>query len=301
MSASPSETGIRIGVNPIVWSNDDFHDLGGDIPLERCLSEARDAGYAGIELGHKFPRDPERLRPLLDERGLELVSGWHSTYLLERPLAEERVRFGEHADFLRAMGCSVAIVAECSRCTYTDPDAELRFPSAVGPLDEEAWSCLAAGLDELSDLARARGLRAAYHPHVGTVVQSRDEIYALMERTRSLELLADSGHLALAGADPVSVLRDHRDRVVHVHLKDVREDVARRVRGGDYSFSKAVREGVFTVPGDGGIDYRPVFELLAESAYTGWLVVEAEQDPTKAPPRRYAGTARDYLRRVAGL
>jgi len=292
---------IRVGVNPIVWSNDDFHDLGEDISLEQCLAEASAAGYAGIELGRKFPRDPERLQPLLAGSALQLVSGWHSLRLLDRPIAEERARFREHADFLHRMGCPVAIVAECSRCTYTDPAAKLLFPSASGALSEEEWWRLAAGVDELAGLARARGMRLAYHPHVGTVIQSREEIDALMERTRVTELLADSGHLALAGVDPVGVFRDWADRIAHVHLKNVREDVAARVRGGDYSFSRAVREGVFTVPGDGGIDYGPIFEVLGESGYSGWLVVEAEQDPVKAPPRAYAETARDYIRRATGL
>jgi len=292
---------MRIGVNPIVWSNDDFHDLGGDISLERCLAEARAAGYAGIELGHKFPREPERLQPLLRNSDLELVSGWHSLHLLDHSIAEERSRFRDHVDFLHRMDCSVVIVAECSRCTYTNPDAELCFPSANGALTEEEWWRLAAGLDELAEIARARGLRLAYHAHVGTVIQSRDEIDALMERTRITQLLADSGHLALAGVDPVSVFRDHWARLCHVHVKSVREDVAERVRGGDYSFSRAVREGVFTVPGDGGIDYGPIFELLADRGYSGWLVVEAEQDPEKAPPLRYAETARDYIRQATGF
>ncbi|MGH2570442.1 MAG: myo-inosose-2 dehydratase [bacterium] len=294
-------TAVRVGVNPIVWSNDDFHDLGGDIPLSQCLAEARAAGYAGIELGHKFPREPERLRPLLDDAALDLVSGWHSLRLLDQPIEEERVRFRAHADFLWHMGCSVVIVAECSRCTYTDPKLRLRFPSANGPLSEDEWSRLAAGLDELAEAALARDMAVAYHPHVGTVVQSREEIDRLMESTRSVGLLADSGHVALAGADPLAVFRDHADRIAHVHLKNVRADVARRVRDGDWSFSRAVREGVFTVPGDGGIDYQPIFGLLEEIGYSGWLVVEAEQDPAKATPSEYAETARRYIRRATGL
>jgi inosose dehydratase len=292
---------IRVGVNPIVWSNDDFLDLGGDIPLERCLAEASAAGYAGVELGHKFPRDPERLRSLLDDAGLELVSGWHSLHLLERPIEEERARFRAHAEFLRRMGSSVVIVAECSRCTYTSPKLRLRFPSANGPLSGEEWSRLAAGVDELAYEADERGMRLAYHPHVGTVVQGREEIDRLMERTCATGLLADSGHLALAGADPLAVFRDHAARIAHVHLKNVRDRVARRVRDGGWSFSRAVREGVFTVPGDGGIDYEPIFALLERSGYSGWIVIEAEQDPAKAPPLEYAAIAREYVRRTAGL
>lgn len=301
MSTSSFAERVRIGVNPIVWSNDDFHDLGGRTPLERCLEEARASGYDGIELGHKFPRTPLGLRKVLEAHGLALVSGWHSTYLLERSLEEERKRFAQHLDLLGAVGCEAAIVAECSRSLYTDPKSSLELGSRRNALSRQEWGRLAGGLDRLAELALSRGLLLAYHPHVGTLVQNEDEIDVLMERTALVGLLWDSGHLALAGAEPKRVLERHAGRIVHVHLKNVRKDVAKRVRSERCSFSQAVREGVFTVPGDGGMDYAPILERLAEDDYRGWIVVEAEQDPEKAPPRRYAEMARRYLREVAGL
>jgi myo-inosose-2 dehydratase len=293
---------LKVGINPIVWINDDFHDLGGDTALEVCLEDTHACGYEGIELGRKFPREPSRLHEVLRAHELRLVSGWHSLYLLDAPFASERACFQKHLDLLIELGSPVAIVAECSRRTYPNPTAPLEYPSHENDhLDDSDWQRLAEGLESLAELTRAQGLRLVYHPHMGTVVQSEAEIDALMARTKSLDLLFDTGHLCFAGADPLAVLAKHLGRVGHVHLKDVRDEVIMRARAERYSFSKAVRSGVFTVPGDGSIDYRPIFRLLETAGYSGWIVVEAEQDPALAPPKRYAEIARRYLREVAGV
>jgi myo-inosose-2 dehydratase len=292
---------VRVGVNPILWSNDDFRDLGGDVPLERCLAEMQAAGYAGTELGHKYPRDKAALGKLLAAHGLALISGWHSTYVLERPLAVEREALAAHLDLLSGLGCRTAIVAECSRRSYDVPESALQFERNGDGLSADEWDRLARGLDELAHAAEERGMRLAYHHHMGTVVQTETEIGALMARTRKVHLLLDTGHLAFAGADPVRVLRAHRARVAHVHLKNVRPDVVHRAWAERWSFARAVRAGVFTIPGDGGIDFAPVFGLLREAGYAGWLVVEAEQDPKLAPPLEYARRARDFVRKETGL
>ena len=292
---------IRIGANPIIWSNDDFRDLGGDIPLDRCLAEMRQAGYDGSELGHKFPRRPEALAELLGRYDLQFVSGWHSLYLLERPFEAERRCFEAHADFLARMGSRVVIVAECSRRIYHDPEQPLRFTERDTLLNSADWQGLAVGLDELARIAAARGLQLAYHHHMGTVIQDRREIDELMRRTSAVRLLVDTGHLVFADVDPLAVLRAHQGRVAHVHLKDVRPDVVLRARIDKHSFSRAVRAGVFTVPGDGGIDFAPILALLRRSGYAGWLVVEAEQDPRRSLPLHYARLGREHLRRLAGV
>jgi inosose dehydratase len=292
---------IRIGANPIIWSNDDFHDLGGDIPLERCLAEMQAAGYAGSELGHKFPRTPEVLGPLLGRYDLQLVSGWHSLHLLERELEAEKRDFAAHADFLARMGSRVVIVAECSRQTYHDAARPLHFDHREALLGPADWERLASGLETLARVAAARGLQLAYHHHMGTVVQDRREIDELMRRTETVRLLVDTGHLVFADVDPMSVLRAYVNRVAHVHLKNVRPDVIIRARVEKWSFSQAVRAGVFTVPGDNGIDFAPILELLRGSGYTGWLVVEAEQDPRRSQPLYYARLGRDTLRGLAGV
>jgi inosose dehydratase len=292
---------VRIGVNPILWSNDDFHDLGGDIPFERCLAEMHQAGFAGTELGHKYPRQAEALDDCLRRHELQLVSGWHSTTILERPLADEQLALDRHLDLLAALGSRIAIVAECSRRTYTDPGVPLHFDRNGAGLSGEEWNRLASGLEQLAQHARSRGMRLAYHHHMGTVVQTEPEIGALMARTRALDLLIDTGHLAFAGADPLRVLRAHVSRVVHVHLKNIRAAVVQRARAERWSFSKAVRAGAFTVPGDGGLEFEPVLAVLRSAGYSGWLVVEAEQDPRLAPPLEYARRGREHLRQLTGI
>jgi inosose dehydratase len=115
-----------------------------------------------------------------------------------------------------------------------------------------------------------------------------------------VHLLLDTGHLAFAGDDPVAAARDHAHRIKHVHLKDIRPQVVSKVREEDLSFQTGIEEGVFTVPGDGALDFVPVLEALGAANYKGWLVVEAEQDPAKANPLEYAIKARTYLRKVLG-
>lgn len=289
---------VRVGVNPIVWSNDDFRDLGGDISLERCLAEMKQAGYAGTELGHKFPRDADTLSPLLDRFDLQLVSGWHSLHLLERDFEAEARDFTRHVELLERLGSRVVIVAECSRRIYDDPTRPLHFAERDGLMSTAEWERLAHGLDHLSRLSRQRGLELVYHHHMGTLVQTRDEIDKLMERTRDMRLLVDTGHLTFADADPVGVLRDHVARVGHVHLKDVRAHVLMRARSERQSFSAAVRAGVFTVPGDGNINFGPIIGLLGQHGYRGWLVVEAEQDPRHAHPLHYARMGCEHVRQL---
>lgn len=292
---------VRVGINPIGWINDDFHDLGGATTLENCLDEIRRAGFAGSELGRKFPRTPAALQAVLAAHGLDLVSGWHSTYLLERGLDEERAALDRHLDLLAALGTGVAIVAECSRRVYDDGRAPLVWSRNGDALAGPAWQRLTDGLEALAVHAAGRGFRLAYHPHMGTVVQSEDEIDRLCGATSRLGLLVDTGHFAFAGADTLALLQRHAHRVTHVHLKNVRPDVVAAARAGAWSFERAVRSGVFTVPGDGGIDFAPVLAALRGAGYCGWLVVEAEQDPAQAPAFDYARRARAYLRDIAGV
>lgn len=277
---------VRIGVNPIVWSNDDLRSLGGETPLETCLDQARKAGYAGIELGHKFPRDAGTLRPLLDSYGLALVSGWYSARLLERSPEEEIEAMQGHLDLLTALGCEVMVFAETSRCVHT----QVGTPLAGRPIMTEGeWARLCTGLDRVGQVLWEAGMRLAYHHHMGTVIQTEAEVDRLMAETGpAVGLLLDTGHLAYAGGDPLAAVRNHGGRVVHVHLKDVRREVVARATAEGWPFLYAVPEGVFTVPGDGQIDYPPVLQALKSAGYDGWLVVEAEQDPQKAPPLEYA-------------
>jgi inosose dehydratase len=277
---------ISIGINPISWTNDDMPELGGDIPLDVCLAETRLAGYSGIEMGGKFPRDAASLRPLLERHGLDLVSGWYSAQLCRRSSAEELVAVEAHLALLAAMGCGVMVFAEGHGSTDGDPSAPL---SRRPLLADREWPQFCARLCEVAKALRQRGVRLAFHHHMGTVVQTEAEIDRLMAETNDdVGLLLDTGHLLFAGGDPVAVARRHAQRIVHVHCKDVRRDVMTDVLAGDRSFLRAVLDGVFTVPGDGAIDYPAVLTELRHGGYTGWLVVEAEQDPAKAHPLTYA-------------
>ena len=277
---------VGLGIRPIGWSNDDLPELGGDIPLESCLAEARAAGYEGIELGRKFPRDPAVLRDILERFGLALISGWYSGRLLERSVRAEIAAIEPHSSLLAAMGCAVLVYAETSGSIAGDRRQPLSGRPRLGAGD---WHDFGARLTKLADHLSACGIGLVYHHHMGTVIESEAEIDYLMAVTGDkVGLLLDTGHAAYAGVDPAAVVRRHRDRIKHVHCKDVRREVLARVGVRDASFLDAVLDGVFTVPGDGCIDFSAALAELAAADYNGWLVVEAEQDPNKAPPLAYA-------------
>jgi len=288
---------IKLGINPITWTNDDMPELGGDIPLEVCLAEAREAGYAGIELGGKFPREADVLAPILARHGLELVSGWYSAQLCRRGIDSEMAAVARHLDLLSAMRCSVMVFAEGHGSTDGDPDAPL---SARPMLAEHEWPQFSKRLNAVAARLRHRGVRLAFHHHMGTVVQTEAEIDRLMsETTEDVALLLDTGHLVFAGGDPVAVARRHGARIAHVHCKDVRVDVCHDAIRRDASFLRAVLDGIFTVPGDGSIDFPAVLRALRLHDYAGWLVVEAEQDPVKAHPLTYARLGHVNLKEAA--
>lgn len=277
---------IRIGINPLTWSNDDLPTLGAETSLETCLTEARAAGYAGVELGNKFPRQAERLRPILLAHDLALVSGWYSGRLLERDAEAEWAAMRAHFELLHTLKCNVMVFAEVSRCTHGD---QLAPVSQRPHLPKGEWPRFGARLSALAERMQREGLRMAYHHHIGTVVQSAEDIDQLMTNSGdAVGLLLDTGHLTYAGGDPAQAAARYAKRIVHVHCKDLRREVLERCRNRDSSFLNSVLEGVFTVPGDGMVDYRSVLEPIARSGYQGWLVVEAEQDPAVAPPLKYA-------------
>jgi inosose dehydratase len=287
---------VRLGVNPIGWTNDDLHTLGDDISLEQCLDEARRAGYAGIELGRKFPRRAAELRVVLQSHGLDLVSGWYGAHLVRRTAKEEIGAMQAHADLLAGLGCTVMVFAEETGCVH----GRLGIPLSTRPrLAADDWPKFAAALSEVAEHLAGRGIRLAYHHHMGTVVETEAEIDRLMAMTGpAVSLLLDTGHLTYSGGDVLAVTRRHAGRIVHVHCKDVRPAVLVEARRRDRGFLDAVVEGVFTVPGDGSVDYRAFLTTLRDAGYAGWLVVEAEQDPIKAHPFTYARMGYAHLSRL---
>lgn len=284
-----------IGINPITWSNDDLQYIGGDISLQTCLQDAARAGYDGVELGHKFPRDAQVLKPLLEEHGLDLVSGWYSGQLLQRNAQAEVAAMNSHASLLEAMGCNVIIFAEVTDCIHSMSDVRLSLRPS---LSATQWKEFGQRMSEVGKAASDRGLKLCFHHHMGTVVQSAEDIDALMNSTSDdVYLLLDTGHAVFAGADPVQLARQYADRIGHVHCKDIRPSILDACINRDSSFLDAVLDGAFTVPGDGCVAYEQLIEILADTAYEGWLVVEAEQDPSVAPPAKYAQLGIDNLRK----
>ncbi len=288
---------IRLAINPLTWTNDDMPELGAETPLETCLAEAKQAGFAGVELGNKFPRDAATLGPILARHGLALASGWYGSRLLERDVDAEMAAAEPHLALLQAMGCGACVFAEVTRAIH----GERTTPLSRRPvLSDDDWAVLAPRMTEMAQRMSARGLRLAYHHHMGTVVQSEAEIDRLMAETGpEVGLLLDTGHLTYAGGDPLRAARRHVGRVAHVHCKDVRAATMAAVLRRDLPFLAAVLEGVFTVPGDGAVDFAAVFGALAEGGYAGWLVVEAEQDPAKAHPLTYARLGHDHAAALA--
>ncbi len=287
---------IRFGTNPIAWSNDDDRTLGGAISLERCLREAAQIGFHGIEKGHKMPDDGATLKQVLGGHGLVLVSAWYSSHLLVRDAAAENAAIQPHLDMLKANGCDVCIVCETSNAIH-GKDAVALADKPV--LDADQWPQFGAAVERLAEYVAAQGLDLAYHHHMGTIVQTRGEIDRFMQVTGPrTKLLLDTGHAWLGGSDPEELARAYMHRVAHIHCKNVRPDIARQIEEERLSFLEGVRRGVFTVPGDaqGIVEFEPVLRIAAEHGYDGWIVIEAEQDPEVRLPHEYQALGHETLK-----
>jgi len=294
---------IRLGINPIGWTNDDVRWLGDDISLEVCLAQARQAGYVGIELGRKFPRQAKKLKKVLDRHDLALVSGWYSARLLERSAKDEIAAMQDHTDLLKALGCTVMVFAE----TTGDTVPFVSKPLSERPQIKSAaqWKELGRRMTHVGDYLLDQGLRLALHHHMGTPVQTAEDVDRLFEHCgSSVGLLVDTGHLTYAGGEPVKMIRRHGKRVAHVHAKDIRRGGFLQALERDLSFTEAILCGIFTAPGDGIVDFPAVAKELRKIGYDGWIVHEAEQDPRIADPLIYAELGNAHLRGVcaaAGL
>jgi inosose dehydratase len=277
---------VRIGINPITWTNDDVPELGGDTPLETCLAETRQAGYLGTELGGKFPRDSAVLGPILAAHGLQLVGGWWDGRICEREVEAEFEALLPHLTLHRDLGAGRVVYADTSRGRH----GGIWDPISKRPaLADDEWAAYGRKVTALAERMADFGVPMAFHHHMGTIVETDAEVDRLMAVTGpAVGLLYDTGHSAFAGGDPVALATRHVARIVHVHCKDTRPDTLARARREDMSFMQAVMDGIFTVPGDGSIDYATILRRLHDGGYAGWLVVEAEQDPRKAIPLTYA-------------
>ena len=295
---------IYYGTNPIAWTNDDDRRLGAHISLEQCLDETAKIGFDGIEKGHKMPLTAEGLNALFVPRGLTYISGWHSTNLLVNSVAEEKAAMQPYLDLLKAMGCKVIIVCETSNAIHGE---DAKAVNDRPHLADKDWKSFGQGIETLAEFAAGQGVRLVYHHHMGTVVEAEWEIDRLMAETGPhTHLLLDTGHCWYGGGDPVRVAKKHMARVGHIHAKNVRPEIAAQVRVEGLSFLEGVRRGSFTVPGDaeGVVDFVGVLEVAAAHGYQGWLVIEAEQDPSVRNPYEYQSLGLRSLKafaRRAGL
>ncbi|MEI8201300.1 MAG: myo-inosose-2 dehydratase [Eubacteriales bacterium] len=292
---------VLLGIAPIAWTNDDMPDLGKENSFEQCISEAALAGFQGTEVGNKYPHDPDVLKSYLAVRDLQIASAWFSSFLTTKPHEDTMAEFIAHRDFLHAMGSKVIVVSEQGHSIQGQISTPVFEEKYV--MNDEEWDLLTTGLEKLGMLAAEKGMKVVYHHHMGTVVQTTEEIDRLMVSTdpNLVSLLFDSGHLVFSGEDELAVLTKYVKRIAHVHLKDVRPGIVKKVKAEKLSFLQAVRLGAFTVPGDGCIAFKRIFEVLDANHYEGWLLVEAEQDPAIANPLVYAKMARSYIRETAGI
>ncbi|HEU5443811.1 MAG TPA: myo-inosose-2 dehydratase [Steroidobacteraceae bacterium] len=287
---------IRFGVSPIAWINDDLPELGGETPVETVLRDAQALGFEGIELGGKFSRDPAVLGAQLRSHALALVGGWWSAALLVRSAEEEIAALQAHLRLLEALGSKVFILAECSNTVHGDRGRPL---AATPRLSDSQWAGFGERLSAIAAYLDGRGLRLAYHFHLGTVVDGEDDLEQLIANTDPrVGFVVDTGHAALGGIDAEQLIRNHPQRVAHVHTKDVRGRVYDETLKRNRSFLDGVLEGMFTSPGDGDLDLRGVAQALIDIGYAGWVVIEAEQDPARADPRTYSRVGLETMRRL---
>ena len=293
---------VKLGIAPIAWTNDDMPDLGKENTFEQCVSEMALAGFTGSEVGNKYPKDPEVLKKALELRGVEICNQWFTSFLITKPIEEDEKEFRAQLTVLKAMGAKVIGVSEQSHSVQGQMDTPV-FGHKYEMNDEE-WDTFCTGMNKLGKIAKEEyGIALTFHHHMGTVVQSLAEVDRMMENTdpEYVSLLFDTGHFTYCGEDPLEVVKKYVHRIKHVHLKDIRPEVVEQVKKENMSFLAGVRAGAFTIPGDGCINYDPIFKVLEDAGYEGYMVVEAEQDPAKANPLEYAIRARKFIAEKTGL
>ena len=284
---------VKLGVAPIAWSNDDMPELGGDTSLEQCLEEASQAGYIGIESGGKFPKNSSELIPKLEKYNLKLCSGWYGANLRKNSVEDEKNLIKGQLQLFKDCQAPCIVFAEVSGSIQSDPNRRL---STRPQMASDEWKKYCYKISEMGKYLEDQGMPLAYHHHMGTVIETQKDTERLLDNTHeSVKLTLDTGHMFFAKGESIKIIEDYKTRLKHVHCKDIRKNVLEKSLKEDLSFRGAFLEGAFTVPGDGCIDYKPLFDILKKNNYSGWLVVEAEQDPKKANPLEYAIKGYNYL------
>ena len=284
---------IKLGIAPIAWSNDDMPELGGDTPIEQCLEEASLAGFTGIELGGKFPRNTGITNFLLNKYNLKMPGGWYGGLLRGRSAKDEWAAMQDHLSLLKMVNADVFVFADVSGSIQADQSRKL---STRPYMEKEEFVEYCKKINEISNQLNDVGIPMSYHEHMGTIIQTENDVDRFMDDTNdNTFLLYDTGHLLFAQANYERVLKNYVSKINHVHCKDIRKSILEKSLQNDLSFRESFLNGVFTVPGDGCIDYEPLFKILYESNYKKWLIIEAEQDPKKANPLEFAKIGYKYL------
>ena len=284
---------IKLGIAPIAWSNDDMPELGGDTPIEQCLEEASAAGFTGIELGGKFPRNPGITNFLLNKYKLKMPGGWYGSLLRTRSAEDEWVAMQDHLNLLKLVNADVFVFADVSGSIQGDQTKRL---STRPTMEDDEFVEYCKKINDISNRLSDEGIPMSYHEHMGTIIQTENDVDRFMNNTnQNTFLLYDTGHLLFAEANYERVLKNYISKINHVHCKDIRQNILENSLKNDLSFRESFLDGVFTVPGDGCIDYEPLFEILYQNNYDKWLIIEAEQDPKKANPLEYAKIGFSYL------
>lgn len=289
---------FSLGIHPINWVGEDVLEHGDHYTGEEVMQQIQKLGFKGTEVSRKFPKNPVELKAALDRHDLQLTTQWKSVFFSDRSRHEEQLQsYQEHINFLKPFGCKVISTAEAGNSILNQDPSMPEDARHVRPLTEEQWEALAEGLNAAGKLAHEAGMKLVYHHHAGTVVEKPEEIDKLMDMTdpRYVYLLYDSGHGYYGGNDPMELLTKHYNRIGYIHLKDVRQEVLNASREQHYPIRQSLREGIFTVPGSGVLDFEPIFRYLFEQEYEDWALIEGEQDPKIYPPYEFAQKALDYL------
>ena len=288
---------IKIGISPIAWQNDDLPDLTANYTMEQALEESREIGYTGVERGQRMPKDTDGLKAYLDKYDIALCGGWCSGATLVNDFDAEVAQISAQVEQFKALNAPCIVYAECSNTIQGDQGTPVNDRPTLSRDEIRAY---AEKLSEVAKWSTDQGMPVAYHHHMGSIIESEDDVNWLMEYSdpAALRLTFDTGHLLFGGGDVMATLDRWGDRVHHVHFKDIRPDIVKDVRDNRRSFLDAVIAGAFTVPGDGCIDFHAVGKALKGMDYSGWIVVEAEQDPAKAPPKEYSQKGYDHILEV---
>ncbi|HEX6074312.1 MAG TPA: TIM barrel protein [Micromonosporaceae bacterium] len=284
----------RVAAAPISWGVCEVPGWGHQLPVDRVLAEMRRLGITATEFGPEgfLPADPRVRQDLLTAYHLKPVGGFVPV-VLHDPGHDPLPGIHRTLDDFLVTGATVMVLAAATgRDGY---DARPR-------LDDAGWKTLLSTLDRITGQAAGRGVTAALHPHVGTMVETRAEVRRVLDGCE-VRFCLDTGHLLIGGTDPAELARDVPDRVAHVHLKDVDARLAERVRAGDLSYTGAVRAGIYRPLGRGDVDIAGIVAALEDVGYQGWYVMEQDTvltaEPSGEGPIADVRASLDQLRELA--